>query len=105
MNNTLAEIGRKKFHPGITSRREERIMARDIHVGTYRVPQSGHLSRTRPLGQGTRQERVTDTPFTFLKIVKNLIENRKSTKVSKELKLKFLKTEKRPKCRKVDLSI
>ena len=45
-------------------------MARDIHVGTCRLPQSGHLSRTRPLGQGTRQERVTDTPFTFLKIVK-----------------------------------
>ena len=63
-------------------------MARDIHVGTCRPPQSGHLSRTRPLGQGTRQERVTDTPFTFLKIVK-LIENRKSTRVSKELKLKF----------------
>ena len=79
-------------------------MARDIHVGTCRPPQSGHLSRTRPLGQGTRQERVTDTPFTFLKIVKKF-ENRKATKVSKELNLKnFLKTEKRPKCRKVNLS-
>ena len=33
------------------------------------------------------RERVTDTPFTFLKIVKNL-KTKKATKVSKELNLR-----------------
>ena len=46
----------------------------------------GCLSQTCPMGQKTQKERVTDSPFMFLtKLLILKCENRKATKVLKEL--------------------